>query len=367
MKQEKTRKLLFGYGALTAVFMLVLVAIIGLANTISRISESVLSRTPDAVLASAGLDDGKVVSVPVTYYDQRMDECVNMYEPSAWGVLKARQFEWSKCGYHNKKLEQGLVKYDLGSDYLPVAVSGKGLSNRNIDMARWFGAVDGKSAGYTGSIDMKYNESGAVFEIDEKEFYPLDEMKFSDGDIVNIDGHNHLFTMDVAVPFNVLGSGAEEFSIAADDDTFVFVGDKLVIDMGGIHDAIEGKFVVRENGEIYSGIEGEDLAYSGINVAPGDGAIIRIFHADRDSDSSMLTMKFVGMDLSLTNAELADGGMQVAYDPSNPTYVAPLGESMEFRPDSTKALVLAATIEGVAVVAMAVLMMFAVRFMIKQK
>lgn len=346
---------------------MVLAVTVGLANTIDQIAGNARSKTPDAILASAGLNDGKVVSVPVMYYDQRMDECVNMYELSKWNALKSRQFEWSKCGYYNKKLEQGLVEYSLNSEYLPVAVDGTGLPNRDIDMARWFGAVDGKSTGYIGSIDMKYSENGSVFMFDAKEFYPLDEMKFSDGDVVNADGHNHLFTMNIAVPFTVLGSGAEEFSIAADDDTFVFVGDKLVVDMGGIHDVTEGRFVVRENGEIYSGIEGKDLAYSGVNVTPEDGAIIRIFHADRDSENSALTMKFIGMDLSLTNAELADGGMQVAYDPNNPTYVAPLGESMEFRPDSTKALVVVATIEGVAIIATTILMMFAVRFVMKQK
>lgn len=367
MKKREKKFSLFGWGTLVVIAALGIAAIVGLSNTIGEITEKAVSKTPDAILASAGMEEGKVVSVPIVYYDQRMDTCVNMYEFSMWDALKGRQFEWSECGYHEKKIEQGLVEYNLNSEYLPVAVRGEGLPNRGIDMARWFGAVDEKSTGYIGTIDMKYSEDGAVFGFDAEEFYPLDEMKFSDGDVTNKDGHNHLFTMSIAVPLTVLGSGAEEFNIAADDDTFVFVGDKLAIDMGGIHGATEGRFAIRENGEIYSGVENEDLAYSGINVDPGDGAIVRIFHADRDSEDSILRMKFSGMDLSLTSTELADGGMQVAYDPDNPTYVAPLGESMVFRPDPTKALVIIATIEGVVVVTMTILMMFAVRFVIKRK
>ena len=186
---------------------------------------------------------------------------------------------------------------------------------------------------------------------------------------MNRDGHNHLFTMNFAVPFTVLASGAEEFTVTADDDTFIFVGDKLVVDMGGVHDATMGRFVVHDNGEIYAGVDGEDLAYSGVNVTKGDGSIVRIYHADRDSENSVFDVKFSGMNLSVTNTQLAnnDSGVQIAYDPSDPTYVAPLGESSIFRPDSTKGLIVMATIEGVMIVVVAILVASVARFMVKQK
>jgi len=133
----------------------------------------------------------------------------------------------------------------------------------------------------------------------------------------------------------------------------------------------EGEQIVDdEDGEVYVGVDGEELAYSGVNVEKGTGSIVRIFHADRDSASSTFSVKFVGMNLSVTDTKLAEGnddGVQIAYDPNDPTYVAPLGESSVFRPDSTKGLIVMATIEGVVIVVISVLVASVARLMIKRR
>ena len=307
----------------------------------------------------------------VAYFDQRADECIDFYNENAWKAAENRQFEWTECKYFNKGLDQGIVDYQLDDKYLPVAKGGQLTSNRGLtDMNRWFNAVEGKSASYTGNLKLDYRSDIAEFSFYKNEFYPLDEVDFSNGDIANRDGHNHLFTMNFAVPFMVLSSGGEEFEITADDDTFVFVGNKLVIDMGGIHGAATARFVIHESGEIYAAVDSEDFAYSGVNVVAGDGSVVRIFHADRDSDSSVFNVKFSGMNLGVKDVELADGGddgVQIAYDPTDPTYVAPLGETSVVRPDSTKGLIVMATIEGIMVVVVSVLLVSVARFMIRQK
>lgn len=370
MKQRKNKSRVFGGIALGVLVVGMMLAVFGLSATVGEIADKAVSKTPDAILASAGVSEDKLISVPVIYYDQRMDECVNLYEVSLKEALEARQFEWTSCGYYNKQIEQGLVEFELGGEYLPVATgAGKLTPNKGVNIARWFGVVDGKSASYAGILEMRYEASGAKFIFESENFYPLDEIEFSAGDKINSDGHNHLFTMNFAVPFTVLGSGDEGFEIMADDDTFVFVGDKLVLDMGGIHDATTGRFVIHENGEIYTGVGDEDLAYSGVSVGVGDGSIVRIYHADRDAESSTFNVGFDGMNLSVANAELAQGGsgVQIAYDPSDPTYVAPLGESSVFRPDSTKGLVIMASIEGVVIILGAILTVSVARFMVRQK
>ena len=368
MKQKRSKSRLFGWIALGVFSLGVIVAIFGLSNTMSEIREVSIAKTPDVILASAGVSEGELVSLPVVYYDQKADDCVNMYDINLKDALYARQFEWTSCEYHNKEIEQGLVEFELDDKYMPVAIGGTLTSNRGINFDRWFNVVDGKNASYAGNLEMKYSATGAEFAFEADDFYPLDEAEFGVGDFVNKDGHNHLFTMNFAVPFTVLGSGEEKFEITADDDTFVFVGNHLVVDMGGIHEATTGRFVIHENGEIYTSVDGEELAYSGVNAAVGEGSIVRIFHADRDSSESTFDVKFIGMNLSVTSTELAQGGgIQIAYDPSDPTYVAPLGESSVFRPDSTKGLIVMATIEGVMIVAVSVLVVSVARFMIKQK
>lgn len=347
----------------------VLLAMIGFSNTVHRLAEATVAKTPDAILANAEVGGVDTIRMPVMYYDQREDVCANTYSLEERGALEMRQFEWSSCGYDNSQIERGLVNFELNDDKMPVAVKGQLLSNRGIDMTRWYNAVDGQSDGYAGMLELQNDSSGQDFRYYEEEFYPLDGVDFSAADKVNTDKHNRLFTMSFAIPFTVLGSGEEQFSIIADDDTFVFIEDKLAIDMGGVHDATTGRFVIHENGEVYAGVEEEALAYTGINVTIGSGAMVRIFHADRDSKGSVFGIDLENIDLNVIDTELAneDGGVQIAYDPSNPSYIPPLGDSMIFRPDTTKGLIVLATVEGVAIFASALMVMFATRYLVKSK
>ena len=346
-------------------------AVFGLSKTVSDIDDAVISKTPDAILASAGVAEDKDVFLSVAYFDQREDECIDIYNASAWKEAAKRQFEWSECGYHNKGLEQGLVDYQLDKEYLPVAKGGKLTSNRGLtDLKRWFNAVDGKSASYIGNLKMDYQADNAEFSFHQDEFYPLDEVEFSKNDSANDDRHNHLFTMNFAVPFTTLLSGNESFEITADDDTFVFVGDKLAVDLGGIHGAMTGQFVIHDNGDVYAGVNNEDMAFTGVKLNEGDGSIVRIFHADRDSSESVFKIKFTGMNLSITDSKLAnreDDGLQIAYDPTDPGYVAPLGESSVVEPDNTRGFIVLATVEAIMVMVFAILLSLSIRGVVRRK
>ncbi|MBR3122245.1 hypothetical protein IKF28_02245 [Candidatus Saccharibacteria bacterium] len=371
MVKKKGRSKTFGLIALGVFAVALVLTIVGMSRTMGTIDQVAISHKPEAILASAGVSDDKDVFLSVMYFDQKSDKCVDLYNVGLSDALYARQFEWSYCGYYNKAIEEGLVDYQLGEDYLPVAKGGNLTPNRSMkDMTRWFDAVEGKSENYVGNLKMDYKTEGAEFSFYQKEFYPLDEVEFSKGDVVNQDGHNHLFTMNFAVPFTILKSGKESFEITADDDTFVFVGDRLAIDMGGIHEATSGKFYINEAGEVYASVQGEEFAYTGINIGGDEGSMVRIFHADRDSDGSTFGIKFSGMNLGITDAKLAnrkDEGLQIAYDPTDPTYVAPLGESTVVRPDGTRGFVIMMTIEGVMVVALSVLLVFSIRSLLRNK
>lgn len=371
MKKNNHKKSKIVTSVVVAVFALALMTtIIGMSRTMGEIKEVAVADTPETILASAGLDDAENISLPVEYFDQRADACVDLYNIGTAKAVEARQFEWYDCGYTHSEIEQGLVDYYLGEDYLPVAKAGKLTSNRGIDMARWFDTVDGKSKAYTGNLELKYNtKDGAEFTMADREFYPLDEVNFSKGDSDNYSWHNHLFTMSFAVPFTVRADGGESFGIKADDDTFVFVGDKLVLDMGGIHDATVGQFEIHSDGEVYAAVDGEEMTYSGVVLDGGAGSIVRVFHADRDSaNGSTFGIRFTGMNLNVVQTQLADGeGVQIAYDPSDPSYVKPLGESSVFRPDDTKSQIILATIEGVMVFTFAIFMVLAIRGLVKRE
>ncbi len=367
MKQQKRSRIVAITGL--AIFSVgLLLAVFGLSKTVESIDKIAISGEPEAILASAGVEEGQDISLPVAYFDQKADECVNLYDFGNNKSLKNRQFEWSSCGYAYRGIEQGLVEYELNEKYLPVATgAGKMMPNRGLmDFSRWFENVDGKSKAYTGTLKLTYG-AGAEFSFESDEFYPLDEVDFSAGDSVN-EEHNKLFTMNFSVPFTVAASGEEGFEIMADDDTFVFVGNRLVLDMGGIHKASTGKLSINETGEVYASVDGEGLAYSGTTVTKNEGSIVRIFHADRDSEDSVFKVKFSKMNLNVVESKVAGTDeVQVAYDPNDPSYVAPLGETSVVKPDRTKGYAIMATILGVAIISCAMFTAIFAHALIKNK
>ncbi|MBQ2695589.1 hypothetical protein IJG04_03075, partial [Candidatus Saccharibacteria bacterium] len=328
---------------------------VGLQESVAELNTEVSRTTADVILASAEISDETAVTVPVTYFDQMADACVDLYDLSMTDALSVRQFEWASCGYYNSELEQGMTEYELDSDYLPVAIGGDLLPNRGVsgdNFGRWFNAVDGKSVQYASTLTLGYEASEARFFYENDNFYPLNGLAVVPSEGVNNDGKNHLFTVNLAVPFRVLADGNEEFEITADDDTWVFVGTKLVLDMGGVHDAMTGRFMINENREVYAGVGEESLAYSGVNVSE-DSAIVRIFHADRNSSESVFKVNLINMVPNITSATLASQGVEgveVAYDPSNPSYVAPLGESLTMRPNRSQAMMNAVIAESAILV-----------------
>lgn len=371
MKKQKQKARMFGIVSLAVFVGAMLLIVFAMSKTIAEVREVAVSNSSDIILANAGLKENEGVNLQVSYFDQRADECVNVYDDTQMALLKERQFGWFECGYYNERLEQGMVGFELDERYLPIAKGGDLITNRGLsDMSRWFSEVEGKSKAFIGTIRLDYNSEDTSFSFHQNSFYPLDKVEYDKSEIVNKDGHNHLFTMNFAVPFTVLANANESFMVTADDDTFVYVGDKLVLDMGGIHDAMSGEVAILDNGEVHSGIGGAELAYSGVNVQRGDSSIVRVFHADRNEEDSVFKMTFVGMNLGVVDTRLADGddgGVQIAYDPNDPSYVAPLGESSVVKPDTTKGYAILATIEGVVVVALAFLVVFSAKLIIVRK
>ena len=358
-RKKKFLVKIFSFAVIAVVVAAMGILFGGLSTSVRKFSVEIAQRRADVVLASAELDSDTVLSVPILFYDQKMDDCVNLYDMEAKAALEARQFEWEKCGYYASERETGMVESELNSQYLPVAVGGRLLSNRGINQEnfiRWFNAVEGVSDNYAGSLNFLYSSAIASFGYTNESFYPLDNIS-SEDDLWE-DGHNHLFTLNLGLPFQVLANGEEKFTVTADDDTWVFIGKNLALDMGGIHNAMSGSFKINEFGEVYTSVDDEDFAYSGIKLDTGEGMIVRIFHADRNSKDSVFKVNFNNMVPNITNSSLArnDGGVEVAYDPMDPSYVAPLGESLRVDPDRTKSLTLAITIQAMLMGVLAVIL-----------
>jgi len=85
-------------------------------------------------------------------------------------------------------------------------------------------------------------------------FFPIEDMLF--GNPGGSPDRNFHFTFEMHMEFTYDADGAQVFQFIGDDDVWVFIDDRLVIDLGGVHSA-ESQFIdlsrlALEDGENYS-------------------------------------------------------------------------------------------------------------------
>ena len=143
----------------TAVFLLGAVGIFAVVSTMSQsvkeLAEEKVKGQVDVILASANVNNNSALAVPILYYDQKMDDCVDLYSAGTRAAARWRQFEWTKCGYQNSRIEKELVEGELSSEFLPVSINGELVTNRGLggdSFKRWFNQVDNHSQSSAGTI-----------------------------------------------------------------------------------------------------------------------------------------------------------------------------------------------------------------------
>jgi fibro-slime domain-containing protein len=211
-------------------------------------------------------------------------------------------------------LETGIVATDLPGTKVPT-FTGPGSSpgpssvTTAADFAEWWSpTVDGAPNNAPFNIDLvstliasaDVKDLGitaccgtvGIYNLDYTPFFPIDGAGSGGGVPSQATGgyygnegrnHNFGFTLQYNTTFTYI-PGANFLSFEGDDDLWVFVNNKLVLDLGGVHPPLAGGFVLDEN---TTDVDGNLL-----NLEECQEYDIDFYYAERHNPNSNLELTF---------------------------------------------------------------------------
>ncbi|WP_437850360.1 DUF4215 domain-containing protein [Sorangium sp. So ce363] len=158
-------------------------------------------------------------------------------------------------------------------------------------------------------IEETYDGSPLFFPVDDDPFTPAAERVAADifpsyggGDWLKEQGspkHNFHFTSEIRYWFQYNAGEQYELDFTGDDDVWVFINDRLAVDVGGIHSAVNGRLVINANGGgrvTYATEEDDVIQPRNVDLGLTDGGVyqIAVFHAERQTAASTFKLTLQG-------------------------------------------------------------------------
>lgn len=226
----------------------------------------------------------ELATLPIIYRDFR--DHIDTYKPHP-------NFHWA--GVPGATL--GMVKVNLDADgkpeYSGLAPASPWYLNSQDNFKSWY--RDDANFNVKVISTLPLTNTAGVYSYENSAFFPLDGKGWA-ADVAHpeapLEGHNFLFTSEVHYWFQYDAAQNATLSFRGDDDVWVFVAGKLVVDIGGIHDQVPGTVVLNAMTK--------DTTGTAVALEQGKIYAIDVFQAERNPGGSNYKLSLSGFNANPT-------------------------------------------------------------------